>query len=404
MLTKYILESKEFSADTIVLRELKFIKTFTVDEFKEFFGVEKIEVKKHPKGFLFFFFRDVIGLVASKGIPKNPRISIVVGKFGIPHYLLHEVDNVQDFYTIELNKEDHCDINKKLNHCVTIDSKKQISHGIKILVNRLHYDIKNDDRFLLPFVQNAKIGFVNKEAEIIIPASYQFVLDDFYHEKSLVRVGETYGVAFERKTSTPAVYLRERYGLLKTNGELLLPIEYEGIAMPIFSNCIVLRSYGKGYAVIDFNGNIIVPFGKYNYIDGFDTGVARVKLGKNTNGLRESDAKWGIIDENGNEVLEPIYKNIWNFYNKALQYTRVESDEKIFEFHFSNRQLMPNGYQREKDAEIQRGMDNYRALQEYRESTYEEYNGYYAQDVMGYSDQDIDDAFDGDPDAYWNID
>ena len=35
---------------------------------------------------------------------------------------------------------------------------------------------------------------------------------------------------------------------------------------------------------------------------------------------------------------------------------------------------------------------------------YEEYTGTYAQDVMGYSDEDINDAFDGDPDAYWNID
>ncbi len=40
----------------------------------------------------------------------------------------------------------------------------------------------------------------------------------------------------------------------------------------------------------------------------------------------------------------------------------------------------------------------------------EEYNGYgryagtYAQDEMGYSDDDIDTIFDGDPDAYWNID
>lgn len=33
-----------------------------------------------------------------------------------------------------------------------------------------------------------------------------------------------------------------------------------------------------------------------------------------------------------------------------------------------------------------------------------EYSGSYAQDVMGYSDQEINDAFDGDPDAYWNID
>ena len=36
--------------------------------------------------------------------------------------------------------------------------------------------------------------------------------------------------------------------------------------------------------------------------------------------------------------------------------------------------------------------------------TYERYNGTYAQDVAGLSDQDIDDAFDGEPEAYWNID
>lgn len=33
-----------------------------------------------------------------------------------------------------------------------------------------------------------------------------------------------------------------------------------------------------------------------------------------------------------------------------------------------------------------------------------EFSGSYAQDVMGYSDDIINDAFEGDPDAYWNID
>lgn len=37
-------------------------------------------------------------------------------------------------------------------------------------------------------------------------------------------------------------------------------------------------------------------------------------------------------------------------------------------------------------------------------ATYNKYNGSYAQDEMGYSDDDIDTIFDGDPDAYWNID
>ena len=35
---------------------------------------------------------------------------------------------------------------------------------------------------------------------------------------------------------------------------------------------------------------------------------------------------------------------------------------------------------------------------------YGEYDRTYAQDVAGYSDDVINNAFDGEPDAYWNID
>ena len=37
------------------------------------------------------------------------------------------------------------------------------------------------------------------------------------------------------------------------------------------------------------------------------------------------------------------------------------------------------------------------------QQTYENYNGSYAQDEEHLSDQLIDDAFEGDPDNYWNI-
>lgn len=37
-------------------------------------------------------------------------------------------------------------------------------------------------------------------------------------------------------------------------------------------------------------------------------------------------------------------------------------------------------------------------------SNYGEYDGTYAQDIAGYSDDVINDAFDGEADAYWNID
>lgn len=41
---------------------------------------------------------------------------------------------------------------------------------------------------------------------------------------------------------------------------------------------------------------------------------------------------------------------------------------------------------------------------DFEEPTYDRYNGSYAQDEMGYNDDDIDTIFDGDPEAYWNID
>lgn len=40
----------------------------------------------------------------------------------------------------------------------------------------------------------------------------------------------------------------------------------------------------------------------------------------------------------------------------------------------------------------------------YLEQHYDRYQGSWAQDIEGYSDEDIDTIFDGDPNAYWNID
>ena len=40
----------------------------------------------------------------------------------------------------------------------------------------------------------------------------------------------------------------------------------------------------------------------------------------------------------------------------------------------------------------------------YYEDYEDEYAGTYAHDVAGFSDEDIDTIFDGEPEAYWNID
>ena len=59
-------------------------------------------------------------------------------------------------------------------------------------------------------------------------------------------------------------------------------------------------------------------------------------------------------------------------------------------------------YDDEDDDEYNEDYEDYSPDQD--EPTYDRYNGSYAQDEMGYSDDEIDTIFDGDPDAYWNID
>jgi hypothetical protein len=55
-------------------------------------------------------------------------------------------------------------------------------------------------------------------------------------------------------------------------------------------------------------------------------------------------------------------------------------------------QIKPLDHENDKDNE------------DSKKNTRDNYKGSYAQDVEDYSDQDIDDIFDGDPDMYWNID
>lgn len=77
-------------------KNLEFIDTLTVEQFKAEKHVDKISVKKNPKtGKLFFTFGAKAGAVAAKGIPAHPMVSYVKGEPTPENptgrfYLLHE--------------------------------------------------------------------------------------------------------------------------------------------------------------------------------------------------------------------------------------------------------------------------------------------------------------------------
>lgn len=179
----------------------------------------------------------------------------------------------------------------------------------------------------------------------------------------------------------------------------------------IFGDVKVVERQDGQYAVIDLDGNQIVPFGKYAWIDGFDHGLARVRIGHSQSTLCVIDLdgknttpwrKWGIINKRGEEVLPVIYNEVWKFYGKNRLSTYVESKERGGEEVFFH-DLDPSiPYPPFHPQFTNRNFDD-----EYEErygQTFGEFEDSYAQAVMGYSDDVINDAFEGDPDNYWNID
>lgn len=171
----------------------------------------------------------------------------------------------------------------------------------------------------------------------------------------------------------------------------------------IFGNVIVIQHSDYKWGVVNAAGEEIVPFGKYDWIDGFDSGLARVKKGKAPNNL-DCNNKWGIINEKGEEVLPVEYDNIWNFVGKNRFSTKVVKNGASHEvyLHELNPSLPLRG---KKTHPYQNQNDVYEYADEDEYGThYGDFTGTYAQDVAGFSDDVIYDAFEGDPDAYWNID
>ena len=104
----------------------------------------------------------------------------------------------------------------------------------------------------------------------------------------------------------------------------------------------------------------------------------------------------------GEEVLAAEYDDIWKFYGRRRNSTKVIKDGVESEVYFKdlNPTLSSNTQQVlaiNHEPSVGNFDDDYG-------THYGEFAGSYAQDVMGYSDDVINDAFEGDPDAYWNID
>lgn len=133
----------------------------------------------------------------------------------------------------------------------------------------------------------------------------------------------------------------------------------------------------------------------------FESIENRFNFGK-YNGLSLSDVmeinpsylEWCLSKCDGVHIL--IEDNVISQLRKAFpEYPITDSFIELCE----QRQY---DFDSEIEEEVENDFRNY--IENNEPDTYGRYAGAYAQDEIGYSDDDIDTIFDGEPSAYWNID
>ena len=58
----------------------------------------------------------------------------------------------------------------------------EINKYTKVLVPASSYSLKNDTRLLIPFTSGEKVGFINKQGEIIVSPKYTMYYGEAYSE------------------------------------------------------------------------------------------------------------------------------------------------------------------------------------------------------------------------------
>ncbi len=76
--------------DAVLIRNVKYIRSFSVQEFKNLYNINTVRVIETENHFIAFTFLKCIGYVAERKLPTDPVISLMTDALGNLFYLLHD--------------------------------------------------------------------------------------------------------------------------------------------------------------------------------------------------------------------------------------------------------------------------------------------------------------------------
>jgi len=169
----------------------------------------------------------------------------------------------------------------------------------KKVIDFLYEEAKNYSDKLAPVKHNGKWGFVNSKNKIVVPFIYSEVLP-YYNNYAIVKDKD------------------RKVGVIDKTGNIVLPIENEGIFYGFNNNFVVLRKeisdsvrniFSIRWGLVDVRNNIIIPF-NYKFIefdpgnifDGLDCNSIFPFSNKKNILVQDINSMFGIMDDKGNRI------------------------------------------------------------------------------------------------------
>jgi len=225
--------------------------------------------------------------------------------------------------------------------------------------------------------KNGVWGFINKQNEIVIPFEYE-ISEYSCFNKNYAPVGknnkfgfiditgkiviplkyEDAGCVLENSTVFP-VKLNGKWGLINENENIIIPFEYDDIEVePNGKLYYSIIKYGNinenpscnTYGLVDTEGQIIIPC-EYNHLCPNKKSLC---AGTITNDKQEL---YGLIDYNNNKITELIYDKMYDYSQEGLYVVKLngkwgfidETGKVVVDFQYYKVEHFCGGYAKVKD-------------------------------------------------------
>lgn len=165
--------------------------------------------------------------------------------------------------------------------------------------------------------KKGKVGFVDNSGKIVVKCEYESA------------------TPFENGYSI--VTKSQKSGVIDQTGKVVLPLKYKTIS-PWTTELYMLNA-GKTQGLATHSGKIVLP-AKYSFISKPNCyGKALIAVGgkQKTNDKKKYmlGAKYGVIDINGNIVIKPDYKGLYEFsYDGASDKAVAEGKRLEYSYHY----------------------------------------------------------------------